>query len=198
MKNTLRNSMLVVVLSIATLAMTRANDFYLSVKKDDNRTVDLFVEKSNQPIAISFVDAKGEVLYNYEYKQLPTNVKRYNFKGLPTGTYYFVVENEIKIERVPVVFTDGETIVEREKEEVTYKPYFRKDGSVLSVNMLSSDMSPVTVKVYNETTNELVHEEILKGAKSVGKRFDFSNAQKGSYRFEVTRKGNTFYKTVSL
>lgn len=190
--------MLVVVLSIATLGMIRANDFYLSVKKDDNRTVDLFLEQTNQPVAISFVDAKGEVLYNYEYKELPTNVKRYRFDGIPAGTYYFVVEDDIKIERVPVVFTVGETIVKREKEEVTYKPNFRKDGAVMSVNMLSPDEAPVSVKVYNETTNELVHEEVLKGSKSLGKRFDFSKAEKGSYRFEVTRKGDTFYKTVSL
>ncbi|MCF8715991.1 DUF3244 domain-containing protein [Joostella atrarenae] len=198
MKNTLRNSMLVVLLSIATLGMARANDFYLSVKKGDNRTVDLFVDHKDQPIAISFVDAKGEVLYNYNFKDLPENVKRYNFKGLPTGKYYFIVENDIKIEKVPVIFTDDNTLVDRENEEVIYKPYFRNDNGIVSVNMLSIDKSPVFVKVYDESTNELLHEEILKGEKSLGKRFDFTNVEKKSYRFEVTRKGNTFYKTVSL
>ncbi|MDG3583781.1 MULTISPECIES: DUF3244 domain-containing protein [Galbibacter] len=197
MKKTIKNSMLVVILSVMTLAMARANDFYLSVKKDDNRTVDLFIEKTNQPLAISFVDARGEVLYNYKYKELPTNVKRYNFKNLPTGTYYFVVESETKIEKVPVVLSENETVVKRGKTTTIYKPYFRKDNNLLSVNMLSIDESPVDVKIYNETTNQLIHEEVLKGEKSLGKRFDFSNVN-GVYRFEVTHKGNTFYKTVSL
>ncbi|QLE01838.1 DUF3244 domain-containing protein [Galbibacter sp. BG1] len=198
MKNTLRNSMLVVVLSIATLAMARANDFYLSVKSGDNRTVDLFVEQSNHPMSISFEDARGEILYNYDYKKLPSSAKRYKFDNLPNGTYFFVLEDDIKIERVPVVFTNTKTIVEREKGEIVYKPYFRKDNNVISVNILTIDQSPVSIKVYNERTNALVHEEVLKTGKSVGKRFDFSTIGAGSYRFEVVHNGSTFYKTVSL
>ncbi|MCX2680492.1 DUF3244 domain-containing protein [Galbibacter sp. EGI 63066] len=198
MRKIIKNSMLVVLLSIATLATTRANDFYLSVKSDDSRTVDLHIEKIDQPLSISFVDARGEVLYNYKYKELPTSVKRYNFSGLPTGTYYFVVESETKIEKVAVVFTDDKTIVKRKEEKVTYKPYFRSDNNFLSMNMLSIDGSPVGIKVYNDNTGELVYKEVLQGKKSLGKRFDFSRVDKGIYRFEVKHKGNIFYKTVSL
>ncbi|MCM5661548.1 DUF3244 domain-containing protein [Galbibacter mesophilus] len=198
MKNTLRKSMLVVVLSIATLAMTRANDFYLSVKSDDNRTVDLFLEQSSHPMSISFEDARGEILYNYNHKSLSTNAKRYKFDDLPNGVYYFVLEDDIKIERVPVLFTNTKTIVETGKVETVYKPYYRVDNNMVSVNLLTIDETPVEIKVYDEATNALLHEEVLKTGKSVGKRFDFSSARYESYRFEVTHNGNTFYKTVSL
>ena len=199
MKNVFKRSLAVVVLSIATLATVSAKDFYMTVKKVDNRTVDLVIEKSNQPVDIAFVDAQGMILYSYSYKALPTSIKRYNFKDLPNGTYYFTVESETKVERIPVVFTEKETVIKSDKKEITYKPHFRLDGDVVSVNLLNMDESVVDIRVYDQTTNSLVHQEVLQGKKSIGKRFDFSSVNDSRvYRVEVTHLGNTYYKTVSL
>lgn len=199
MKNVIKRSLAVVVLSIATLASVSAKDFYMEVKKVDDRTVDLIIEKTNQPVDIAFVDANGMVLYSYSYKELPSSIKRYNFKDLPNGTYFFKVESSTKIERIPVVVTATETVINSDKKEVTFKPHFRVDGEVVSVNLLNIDESIVDIKVIDQTTNSLVHQEVLKGKKSIGKRFDFSSVNDHRvYRLEVTHLGNTYYKTVSL
>lgn len=199
MKNVIKRSLAVVVLSIATLASVSAKDFYMEVKKVDDRTVDLIIEKTNQPVDIAFVDANGMVLYSYSYKELPSSIKRYNFKDLPNGTYFFKVESATKIERIPVVVTATETVINSNKKEVTFKPHFRVDGEVVSLNLLNIDESVVDVKVFDQTTNSLVHQEVLKGKKSIGKRFDFSSVNdQRVYRIEVTHLGNTYYKTVSL
>jgi len=199
MKNVFKRSLAVVVLSIATLASVSAKDFYMEVKKVDDRTVDLVIEKSNQPVDVSFVDANGIILYSYAYKTLPTSVKRYNFKDLPNGTYYFTVESETKIERIPVVVTKTETIINSDKKEVTFKPHFRVDGDIVSINLLNMDESEVDIKVVDQSSNSLVHQEVLQGKKSIGKRFDFSSVNdRRVYRVEVTHLGNTYYKTVSL
>ncbi|WP_417359215.1 DUF3244 domain-containing protein [Galbibacter sp.] len=199
MKNVFKRSLAVVVLSIATLATVSAKDFYMYVKKVDNRTVDLVIERSNQPVDISFVDASGMILYSYSYKTLPTSIKRYNFKDLPNGTYYFTVESDTKVERIPVVFNENETVINSEKKETTYKPHFRVDGDIVSLNLLNIDESVVEIKVFDQSSNSLVHQEKLQGKKSIGKRFDFSSVNDHRvYRLEVTHLGNTYYKTVSL
>lgn len=199
MKNIIKRSLAVVVLSIATLASVNAKDFDMEVKKVDDRTVDLIIEKTSQPVDIAFVDANGVVLYKYSYKELPTSTKRYNFKDLPKGTYYFKVESATKIETIPVVVTQSETVINSDKKEITYKPHFRVDGDVVSINLLNIDESVVDIKVFDQTSNSLVHQEILQGKKSIGKRFDFSSVNdRRVYRLEVTHLGNTYYKTVSL
>ncbi|EKF55231.1 hypothetical protein I215_08301 [Galbibacter marinus] len=199
MKNIIKRSLAVVVLSIATLASVSAKDFDMEVKKVDDRTVDLIIEKTSQPVDIAFVDANGVVLYKYSYKELPTSTKRYNFKDLPKGTYYFKVESATKIETIPVVVTQSETVINSDKKEITYKPHFRVDGDVVSINLLNIDESVVDIKVFDQTSNSLVHQEILQGKKSIGKRFDFSSVNdRRVYRLEVTHLGNTYYKTVSL
>jgi len=199
MKNIIKRSLAVVVLSIATLASVSAKDFDMEVKKVDDRTVDLIIEKTSQPVDIAFVDVNGVVLYKYSYKELPTSTKRYNFKDLPKGTYYFKVESATKIETIPVVVTQSETVINSDKKEITYKPHFRVDGDVVSINLLNIDESVVDIKVFDQTSNSLVHQEILQGKKSIGKRFDFSSVNdRRVYRLEVTHLGNTYYKTVSL
>lgn len=199
MRNVIKRSLAVVVLGIATLASVSAKDFDMEVKRVDDRTVDLIIEKSNQPVDIAFVDANGMVLYSYSYKELPSSIKRYNFKNLPNGTYFFKVESSTKIERIPVVVTATETVIKSDNKEVTYKPHFRIDGEVVSLNLLNIDESVVDIKVIDQTTNSLVHQEVLKGKKSIGKRFDFSSVNDSRvYRLEVTHLGNTYYKTVSL
>lgn len=199
MKNIIKRSLAVVVLSIATLASVSAKDFDMEVKKVDDRTVDLIIEKTSQPVDIAFVDVNGVVLYKYSYKELPTSTKRYNFKDLPKGTYYFKVESATRIETIPVVVTQSETVINSDKKEITYKPHFRVDGDVVSINLLNIDESVVDIKVFDQTSNSLVHQEILQGKKSIGKRFDFSSVNdRRVYRLEVTHLGNTYYKTVSL
>lgn len=199
MKNVIKRSLAVVALSIATLASVSAKDFFMEVKRVDERTVDLIIEKTNQPVDIAFVDANGMVLYSYSYKELASSIKRYNFKDLPNGTYYFEVESATKIERIPVLVTDNETVIKSDKKEVTYKPHFRVDGDIVSLNLLNIDESAVVIKVIDQMTNSIVHQEVLQGKKSIGKRFDFSSVNdRRVYRLEVTHLGNTYYKTVSL
>ena len=199
MKNVLKRSLAVVVLSIATLASISSKEFYMEVKKVDDRTVDLIIEKTSQPVDISFVDAAGMVLYKYSYKELPTSIKRYNFKDLPKGTYYFKVESATRIETIPVVVTQSETVISSDKKDIIYKPHFRVDGDVVSVNLLNIDEADVQISIVDQTTNSMVHQEILQGKKSIGKRFDFSSVNdRRVYRLEVTHLGNTYYKTVSL
>lgn len=199
MRNVIKRSLAVVVLSIATLASVSAKDFFMYVKKVDDRTVDLVIEKTNQPVEIAFVDSNGVVLYSYSYKELPSSIKRYNFRDLPNGKYYFEVESTTKIERIPVVFTQNETVINSDKKEIVYKPHFKVDGDMVSVNLLNIDEAAVDIKVFDQTSNSLVHQEVLKGKKSIGKRFDFSSvSNRRVYRLEVTHLGNTYYKTVSL
>lgn len=83
------------------------------------------------------------------------------------------------------------------EKEAKSKPYFRVDKAVVSVNMLTIDEAPVEIKVYDKYNN-LLHRETLKGEKSTGKRFDFSEAAKGTYVIVVKHKGSTFTETLEM
>ncbi|TRZ41787.1 DUF3244 domain-containing protein [Robertkochia solimangrovi] len=197
MKKLISRIMLVALFTIATVTMARASEFYLSVKQDDCRTIDLILPKADQPLKISFTDEEGEILYFDEKSNFSSNIRRYDFNSLPNGDYFFVVESETKIAKVPLTFVEGKTIIAADKEETIYKPYFRVENKVISMNMLSIDETPVEVKVY-DSSDILLYDEVLTGNKSLGKRFDFTKASRGDYKIVVKHDGNTFYKIVSL
>ena len=77
------------------------------------------------------------------------------------------------------------------------KPFVRVKNQLVSVNILNLDASAVKVSVLDKNLTVL-HTEVLKGKKSLGTQFDFSNVKKGEYTIVVEYKNKKFFETVKL
>ncbi|ETN95883.1 hypothetical protein [Zhouia amylolytica] len=82
-------------------------------------------------------------------------------------------------------------------EAKVHEPHFRVDHKLVSFNLLSLDESPAKVMVYNNDYI-LLYTTTVSGSKNLGKRFDFSNVEKGSYYIVVKHKKNIYSKTIEM
>ncbi len=72
-----------------------------------------------------------------------------------------------------------------------------KQEQVVTISILNTELKDYSLYVYSEDDVLLYHER-LGNTISLGKRFDFSNAAKGTYRFVFkTNQGEQFVKTVT-
>lgn len=86
-------------------------------------------------------------------------------------------------------------VEEKKDEAIAGEPFFRATEDLVSVNLLNLDGNPVHVQVL-DATNRVLFKEVIKGEHSVGKRFDFSQAEEGVYTIVVKDCERKFYKKV--
>ncbi|RAV27505.1 DUF3244 domain-containing protein [Sinomicrobium soli] len=177
------------------VAKTGDLDVSLEVKGYEGKTVSFVVNSVQKTVGLSLIDMNDRVLYaenievNGEYK------RTYNFDKLPEGKYYLEVESATKIKRYPIVVDNSSAMLLYDKNDEMYKPVVSVKKSMVYVNLLSLDKSPLHVEVY-DAQNNLLYEETLKGAYELGKMYDFSNVHKGTYRLVMTHKDKTFVESV--
>ncbi|UGU15010.1 hypothetical protein LS482_15110 [Sinomicrobium kalidii] len=186
-----------VMLMVVTVGAKTAGDadFSLEVKAYEGKTVSFVVSNVQKSVGLSLIDRNDRVLYaenievNGEYK------RTYNFDKLPEGEYFLEVESATKVKRYPIVVNTYSARLFYEKNNEMFKPIVSVRNSMVYVNLLSLDKSPLHIEVYDDN-DTLLHEETLKGAYELGKMYDFSNVHKGSYTLVLTHKNKTFVKEV--
>lgn len=186
-----------VMLMVVTAGAKTAGDadFSLEVKAYEGKTVSFVVSNVQKSVGLSLIDRNDRVLYaenievNGEYK------RTYNFDKLPEGEYFLEVESATKVKRYPIVVNTYSARLFYEKNNEMFKPIVSVRNSMVYVNLLSLDKSPLHIEVYDDN-DTLLHEETLKGAYELGKMYDFSNVHKGSYTLVLTHKNKTFVKEV--
>lgn len=72
-----------------------------------------------------------------------------------------------------------------------HKPYFRKTKNRLFMNFFNKEMSDVQIRVV-DSNNRVVFKETLKDMLVVEKAFNFSSAEKDSYKV-IVKEGNETY-----
>ena len=71
-----------------------------------------------------------------------------------------------------------------------------RNKNMVTVSILNTELKQYTLFLYN-SRNELLFTEQLEHGMSIGKRFDFTTAKRGTYRFIVrSNEGETMVKTV--
>ena len=72
----------------------------------------------------------------------------------------------------------------------------KRDRNMVTVSILNTELKQYTLFLYN-SKNELLFSERLENGMSIGKRFDFTTAKRGTYRFIVkSNEDETLVKTV--
>jgi len=74
-----------------------------------------------------------------------------------------------------------------------HKPYFRKTDNRLFLNFFNKEMSDVQIRVL-DSENRIVYKETLKDVLVVEKAFNFSTAEKDSYKVIVKEENETYFE----
>ncbi|MGS2740096.1 DUF3244 domain-containing protein [Sinomicrobium sp. M5D2P17] len=176
-------------------AKTGELDFSLEVKGYEGKTVSFVVNNVQKSVGLSLIDKNNRVLYA-ENIEIDGEYKRtYNFDRLPEGQYFLEVESATKVKRYPIIVDAHSAKLYYNENNEMYKPIVSVRNKMVYVNLLSLDKSPLHVEVYDANSN-LLYQETLKGSYELGKMYDFSNVNNGTYTLVMTHKNKTFVEKV--
>ena len=143
--------------------------------------------------SVLFIDSEDNIIYSEKVSGKTSYFKKFDLVNLKSGTYFFITKDDLRVIKYTVV-VDGSDIVIRDKKERT-KPFFRRKGAMLYLNLLNLDMGEVQIKVY-DSDNRIVFKEILESQLVVEKAFNFKKAFQDNYTVAVTNGNATYYENI--
>lgn len=121
MKKILKLSLLLVVAMTSMSSYAIDGDFLLSVKKGEGNEISFSLNQVKK-INVSIYDDENNLIYTENAKGEKGIVRRYNLDEFPVGTYYLVVENNLKKVRHEIIISEEKSILTTKAISEVYKP----------------------------------------------------------------------------
>lgn len=132
MKNILKLSLLLVVAMTSVSTYAIDGDFLLNVKKGNGNEIS-FSLNGLQKVTVFIYDDENNLIYTEKAAGEKGILKTYNLDEFPIGTYYLVVENNLKKVKHEIVISEQKTILTTKAISEIYKPTLKKQN-VADVN----------------------------------------------------------------
>lgn len=116
--------------SVSTYAID--GDFLLNVKKGNGNEIS-FSLNGLQKVTVFIYDDENNLIYTEKAAGEKGILKTYNLDEFPIGTYYLVVENNLKKVKHEIVISEQKTILTTKAISEIYKPTLKKQN-VANVN----------------------------------------------------------------
>jgi len=132
MKNILKLSLLLVVAMTSVSTYAIDGDFLLNVKKGNGNEIS-FSLNGLQKVTVFIYDDENNLIYTEKASGEKGILKTYNLDEFPIGTYFLVVENNLKKVKHEIVISEQKTILTTKAVSEIYKPTLKKQN-VANVN----------------------------------------------------------------
>jgi hypothetical protein len=146
---------------------------------------------------IQILDQSGDLLY---YKSTHKPSKQYadifDFSTLNDGQYTMTVSLGKETEIANLEKRAGKLFVVDQRKEL--EPFFALKEKQLDITFLNYDKEDVTLYVYDNRTNELIHQEDLKNGFSINHAIDFSRLGRGDYDAVIATDSQYYTYEVNI
>lgn len=132
MKNILKFSLLLVVTMTSMSSYAIDGDFLLNVKKGKGNEISFSMNEIKK-VNVSIYDDEKNLIFTEIAKGEKGILRTYNLDELPAGTYYLVVENELKSVKHEIIIAEEKSILTTKVISEIYKPAM-KNKNVANVN----------------------------------------------------------------
>nr|WP_315187471.1 FimB/Mfa2 family fimbrial subunit [uncultured Flavobacterium sp.] len=132
MKNILKFSLLLVVTMTSMSSYAIDGDFLLNVKKGKGNEISFSMNEIKK-VNVSIYDDEKNLIFTEIAKGEKGILRTYNLDELPAGTYYLVVENELKSVKHEIIIAEEKSILTTKVISEVYKPAM-KNKNVAHVN----------------------------------------------------------------
>ena len=121
MKKILKLSLLLIVAMTSISSYAIDGDFLLHVKKGKGNEI-IFSLNEIKKVNVSFYDDKDNLIYTENATGEKGILRRYNLDEFPVGTYYLVVENNLKKVKHEIIISEEKSILTTKTISEIYKP----------------------------------------------------------------------------
>jgi hypothetical protein len=148
-------------------------------------------------IQLKLRDQSGVILYREVIQGGNNYHKVFNVASLSVGRYQLELEYSTSIQLLPLEVTYSGIIMDDQDLINLFKPFVRQNESRVSINVLNTQRKPLGIKVY-DSGDQLVYHDHLAGELLMGKQYDFSELDSGSYRMVLTSNNRSYFHDVSV
>ncbi|TKB96552.1 hypothetical protein [Pedobacter cryotolerans] len=196
MKNLLKNSLILALVLISSIAF--ADDANISVKvKAENEKSIIFSLDQAEKINLSIYSLNDGIIYEQNIKTDKATTKTYNLEAFPDGNYIIKLENEEKLIEYQVNIFKGKTLISEPIVTEFFKPILVKDEDFITIDMKYVPHGEVEVKVFNEYNDEMYAKSFASKVNAV-KKFNISKTDAKQLTFLIRSKNHEFIETVVL
>ncbi|SKB53638.1 hypothetical protein [Maribacter arcticus] len=194
MKKFLKSTAALALLFATTTGMATEPKISLA-HGNDAKSFIVKLDSQAQDSKIKLIDDNEQTIYSENI--LDANyTKKFNFKNLAIGTYYFSVENALSSVVYTLTINDKNVSIANTNES-TNKPIFRKTDNKVFVNLFNADQQKVDITII-DSEEMVVFKESAKDELIIGKIFNFKKALKGTYTIRVNDGEDTYYQNITI
>ena len=121
MKKILKLSVFLVVAMTSMSSYAIDGDFLLNVKKGKGNEISFSLNEIKK-VNVSIYDNENNLIYTENATGEKGIARRYNLDAFPVGTYYLVVENNLKKVRHEIIISEEKSILTTKAISEVYKP----------------------------------------------------------------------------
>lgn len=180
--------------SFTTNATEKTTERSLKVSAKNSKAVVLQLGDLPAGTEISIWGADGQLLF-HDNATGSEYAKVFNLKSLEKGEIYLEIENAGTLEILPIEVTESSAKIKRSAEMIIEKPIVKqsKENAKVYFGQNGADMK---VTLFDQSNNIMYRHNVADGTGS--KTYDLSKLENGTYKFQFSANGRTFFHTVIL
>lgn len=193
MKNLLKVGFVAGFTLFSTLVFARNNDNLVSLKTVTTSTVNIELANAKNVSLHVYNESEGEI-YSEKMSIDDNTIKAYNFKNMPSGTYYLVAESDFKIEKYKIVIKNGKIVTDKIPVEQLEKPEYVVEGNHVKLSM-NNLKDKVKISVYDLSDYVYYNEVQAPENGKINIDFDLNPAASDVYVIRIVKNGEVYKQT---
>jgi hypothetical protein len=154
-------------------------------------------ENTNIGAMLYIKDSEEHTLYSEEIKTEGSLTRGFDLSSLPVNEYYFEIDKENLITRIPFSVDEESVSLHHDLEENIVKPEIKLDGDRVVLSRDVANAQSLKVSIYYEDKGLIFSEKIDRDGK-INRRYDLSSSASGSYLFNVEYDNRTYHEYVDF
>ncbi|GAB5524895.1 MAG: hypothetical protein Roseis2KO_27670 [Roseivirga sp.] len=185
---------IILVASFSANATNANSERSLKVSAKNSKAVVLQLGDLPAGTSITIWTSEGELLFRDNTNDAEY-AKVFNLKSLEQGEIYLEIESAGQLEILPIEVTASSAQIKRSAETIIEKPVVKQSEGSAKV-YFGQNSADMKVTLFDQQHDIVYRHNVADGTGS--KTYDLSKLENGTYKFQFSARGRTFFHTVIL
>ena len=184
---------MMITASFAAQATNSKTERNLKVSAQSQKAVVLQLANLSGDTEISMYDQDGKLLFQ-DSAEGEAYAKTFDLRSIEAGEVYLEIENDERLEILPIAVTDNKAQIKRSAEQIIEKPIVKMNGDMAKV-FFGNNEGNTKVTLFDEN-HDIAYRHDAKGGSA--RSYDLSDLPAGSYTFQFKTGDRTFYQSITV
>jgi len=197
MKTAIKKSLVLVALFLAT-TVSYGNEISGNTNNGKSVITNLTFKNVTKGSVLLIKDNNGLTLYKELIEKNGTYTKGFDLTTLPNGDYYFELNKDVEITVVPFKVEGSVVTFDKTGEAKFFKPVVWLNNNKVSISKMVFEDEILEIEILSDSSERIILDTIKRKGNVLGKIYDFSTSEKGTYIVIVKSNGRRFVNHVQI